>query len=98
MLATLKVPTLVISGAADLATPPSIARIIAAKIPNAELVVAPESGHSIYWGSPRCSIARCWRLWPSIRGRAARGASHGAGTHGQAWDGGGRNLRVVGSC
>jgi len=52
MLATLKVPTLVISGAADLATPPSIARIIAAKIPNAELVVAPESGHSIYWEEP----------------------------------------------
>jgi pimeloyl-ACP methyl ester carboxylesterase len=49
MLATLNVPTLVICGAADLATPPSIARLIAAKIPNAELVVAPESGHSVYW-------------------------------------------------
>src|SRR5262249_32654530 len=46
MLATLNVPTLVICGAADLATPPSIARMIAAKIPNAELVVAPEAGHS----------------------------------------------------
>jgi pimeloyl-ACP methyl ester carboxylesterase len=52
MLATLKVPTLVICGAADLATPPSIARIIAAKIPNAELVVAPEAGHSVYWEEP----------------------------------------------
>ena len=52
MLATLKVPTLVICGAADLATPPSIARMIAAKIPNAELVVAPESGHSVYWEEP----------------------------------------------
>jgi pimeloyl-ACP methyl ester carboxylesterase len=52
MLGTLKVPTLVISGAADLATPPSIARMIAAKIPNAELVVAPESGHSVYWEEP----------------------------------------------
>jgi pimeloyl-ACP methyl ester carboxylesterase len=52
MLATLKVPTLVISGAADLATPPSVARLIAAKIPNAELVVAPESGHSVYWEEP----------------------------------------------
>src|SRR6267143_2029265 len=49
MLATLKVPTLVICGAADLAMPPSIARLIAAKIPDAELVVAPESGHSVYW-------------------------------------------------
>jgi len=52
MLATLKVPTLVICGAADLATPPSIARLIAAKIPNAELVVAPEAGHSVYWEEP----------------------------------------------
>ncbi len=52
MLSTLKVPTLVICGAADLATPPSIARMIAAKIPNAELVVAPEAGHSVYWEEP----------------------------------------------
>jgi pimeloyl-ACP methyl ester carboxylesterase len=52
MLATLAVPTLVISGAADLATPPSIGRMIAAKIPNAELVVAPEAGHSVYWEQP----------------------------------------------
>jgi pimeloyl-ACP methyl ester carboxylesterase len=52
MLATLKVPTLVICGAADLATPPSIARMIAAKIPNAELMVAPEAGHSVYWEEP----------------------------------------------
>jgi pimeloyl-ACP methyl ester carboxylesterase len=52
MLTTLKVPTLVICGAADLATPPSIARMIAAKIPNAELVVAPEAGHSVYWEEP----------------------------------------------
>jgi pimeloyl-ACP methyl ester carboxylesterase len=52
MLASLKVPTLVICGAADLATPPSIARMIAAKIPNAELVVAPEAGHSVYWEEP----------------------------------------------
>jgi pimeloyl-ACP methyl ester carboxylesterase len=51
-LGTLKVPTLVISGVADLATPPAIARMIAAKIPNAELVVAPESGHSVYWEEP----------------------------------------------
>ena len=52
MLATLGVPTQVICGAADLATPPSIARLIAAKIPNAELVVAPEAGHSVYWEEP----------------------------------------------
>jgi pimeloyl-ACP methyl ester carboxylesterase len=51
-LSTLAVPVLVIGGAADLLTPPSIARLIAAKIPGAELVVAPESGHSVYWEEP----------------------------------------------
>jgi pimeloyl-ACP methyl ester carboxylesterase len=52
MLGQLKVPTLVISGAADLATPPSIARMLAARIPGSELVVAAESGHSVYWEAP----------------------------------------------
>jgi pimeloyl-ACP methyl ester carboxylesterase len=52
MLSTLTVPTLVICGAADLATPPAIARLIAAKIPNAQVVVAPEAGHSVYWEQP----------------------------------------------
>jgi pimeloyl-ACP methyl ester carboxylesterase len=52
MLGQLKVPTLVISGAADLATPPSIARMLAARIPGSELVVAAESGHSVYWETP----------------------------------------------
>jgi pimeloyl-ACP methyl ester carboxylesterase len=51
-LGELKVRTLVISGAADLATPPSIARMLAARIPNSELVVASESGHSVYWEQP----------------------------------------------
>ena len=51
-LGDLKVPTLVISGDADLSTPPSIARMIAARIANSELVVVPESGHSVYWEQP----------------------------------------------
>jgi pimeloyl-ACP methyl ester carboxylesterase len=52
MLRKLAVPTLLISGAADLATPPSIARMLAARIPNSELVIASESGHSVYWEQP----------------------------------------------
>jgi pimeloyl-ACP methyl ester carboxylesterase len=52
MLSTYKMPVLMVCGAADLLTPPSIARMIVAKIPNAELVVAPESGHSVYWEEP----------------------------------------------
>jgi pimeloyl-ACP methyl ester carboxylesterase len=51
-LATLKVPAQVISGDADLSTPPSIARMLAAAIPGSELVVVPESGHSVYWERP----------------------------------------------
>ncbi len=51
-LGELKVPTLVISGAADLSTPPSIARMLAARIAGSELVVVPESGHSVYWEQP----------------------------------------------
>jgi pimeloyl-ACP methyl ester carboxylesterase len=51
-LGELKVPTLVISGDADLSTPPSIARMIAARIANSELVLVPESGHSVYWEQP----------------------------------------------
>jgi pimeloyl-ACP methyl ester carboxylesterase len=51
-LKELKLPTLLIPGAADLATPPSIARMIAAEIPNSEIVIAPEAGHSVYWEQP----------------------------------------------
>ena len=51
-LGDLKVPTLVISGVADLSTPPSIARMIATRIPNSELVVVSESGHPVYWEQP----------------------------------------------
>jgi pimeloyl-ACP methyl ester carboxylesterase len=51
-LKELKVPTLLISGAADPATPPAITRMIAAEIPGSEVVVAAESGHSVYWEQP----------------------------------------------
>jgi len=51
-LKDLKLPTLLISGAADLSTPPSIARMIAAEIPNSRVALIPESGHSTYWEQP----------------------------------------------
>jgi pimeloyl-ACP methyl ester carboxylesterase len=51
-LKELKLPTLIIPGAADLATPPSIGRMLAAEIPNSELVIASEAGHSVYWEQP----------------------------------------------
>ena len=51
-LKELKLPTLLIAGNADLYTPPSISRMIAAEIPNSRLVLIPESGHSTYWEQP----------------------------------------------
>jgi pimeloyl-ACP methyl ester carboxylesterase len=51
-LKQLKLPTLLIAGAADLYTPPSISRLIAAEIPNSRLALIPESGHSTYWEQP----------------------------------------------
>jgi pimeloyl-ACP methyl ester carboxylesterase len=51
-LETLKVPTLLMTGAADPATPPSIMRMIARHVPDNEVAIAPESGHSIYWEQP----------------------------------------------
>jgi pimeloyl-ACP methyl ester carboxylesterase len=51
-LAAMKVPTLVIGGDADLAVPPPILRLYASHIPNAEIMVVPEAGHSLYWERP----------------------------------------------
>jgi pimeloyl-ACP methyl ester carboxylesterase len=51
-LETLQLPTLLMTGAADLATPPSITRMIARHIPNNEVAIAAESGHSPYWEQP----------------------------------------------
>ena len=51
-LETLKVRTLLMTGAADMFTSPSIMRMIARHVPNNEVVIAPECGHSIYWEHP----------------------------------------------
>jgi pimeloyl-ACP methyl ester carboxylesterase len=48
----LQVPTLLISGEADLASPPGLIRKVAAQIPSAEIVTVPEAGHSSYWERP----------------------------------------------
>jgi pimeloyl-ACP methyl ester carboxylesterase len=51
-LATLKVPVLVMGGAADLYMPPPLLQLYASHIPGAELVVVPEAAHSVYWERP----------------------------------------------
>ena len=52
-LEKLKVPTLLITGDADLYTPPAVLRMFAARMPHAESVVIRETGHSSYWESPQ---------------------------------------------
>ncbi len=51
-LENLAVPTLLITGAADLVTPPSIMRMIARHVPENKLVIIAECGHSPYWERP----------------------------------------------
>lgn len=51
-LEKLQVPTLLIAGDADLWQPPAMTQLLAQHIPNSELVVVPEAGHSIYWERP----------------------------------------------
>jgi pimeloyl-ACP methyl ester carboxylesterase len=48
----LKVPTLLITGDSDLITPPAIMRLVGQHIPGSEIVIAGESGHSVYWEQP----------------------------------------------
>jgi pimeloyl-ACP methyl ester carboxylesterase len=51
-LETIRVPTLFLTGDADLYAPPSVTRLFAARIKGSELVVVPEAGHSAYWEQP----------------------------------------------
>ena len=52
-LETLKVPTLLMTGDADLYTPPSVLRMFTTRMPHAESAVIAETGHSSYWESPQ---------------------------------------------
>ena len=52
LLETIHVPTLLLTGSADLYAPPSVLRLFAARIKNSESVVVPEAGHSAYWEQP----------------------------------------------
>ena len=52
LLETIKVPTLLMTGDADLFAPPSVLRLFKARIKNAESFIVPEAGHSSYWEQP----------------------------------------------
>jgi pimeloyl-ACP methyl ester carboxylesterase len=51
-LKQMKVPTLLVTGDADLYTPPAVLKMFAAAIPNNEIAVIAEAGHSVYWEQP----------------------------------------------
>jgi pimeloyl-ACP methyl ester carboxylesterase len=51
-LETIKTPTLLLTGDADLYTPPSVLRLFAEHFQNCESVVVPECGHSAFWEQP----------------------------------------------
>ena len=51
-LQTLKMPTLLMTGDADLYTPPSVLRMFGQRMRHAESVIIPETGHSSYWENP----------------------------------------------
>jgi pimeloyl-ACP methyl ester carboxylesterase len=52
-LEKLKIPTLLVTGDADLYTPPAVLRMFADYMPHAETAVIPETGHSSYWENPQ---------------------------------------------
>ena len=49
---SLSVPTLLLTGDADLYTPPSVLRLFAVRIKGSTMTVIAEAGHSAYWEQP----------------------------------------------
>jgi pimeloyl-ACP methyl ester carboxylesterase len=52
LLETIAVPTLLMTGDADMYSPPPIMRMFAARVKGSKAVVIPEAGHSGYWEQP----------------------------------------------
>ena len=48
-LETIRVPTLLISGGADLYAPPPVMRLFADRMKGAETIAVPDAGHSTFW-------------------------------------------------
>ena len=51
-LEQLRVPTLLVTGEADLYAPPPLQQLIAAHLPNREMATLREVGHAAYWEAP----------------------------------------------
>ena len=52
-LAGLEVPTLLLTGDADLWIPPSLLRRVGERIPNSRVAIVPDSGHAVQWEQPQ---------------------------------------------
>jgi pimeloyl-ACP methyl ester carboxylesterase len=52
LLEQIRVPTLMLTGGADMTAPPPLMKLLAARIKDAELIVVPNAGHSTYWEEP----------------------------------------------
>jgi len=52
LLETIKAPTLLLTGGADLYAPPPLLQFFAARIKGSEVVTIPDAGHSGYWEQP----------------------------------------------
>ena len=52
LLEGIEIPTLLISGGADLSAPPPLQRFYTTRIRNSESMVVPDAGHSTYWEQP----------------------------------------------
>lgn len=52
LLETIRVPTLVITGGADMTAPPPLMKLLAGRIRDAGFIVVPNAGHSTYWEEP----------------------------------------------
>ena len=51
-LESIKQPTLLMTGDGDLYLPPSLLRMQASHMPQAEVVILPEAGHNANWEQP----------------------------------------------
>ena len=49
---TLKTPTLVMVGGADMSTPPALVRMVAERIPGCRFETVPDAGHAAFWEQP----------------------------------------------
>lgn len=52
LLESLRVPTLLLAGGADLLAPPALMRLLAERIPGSQFAVIGEAGHSAHWERP----------------------------------------------